>query len=172
MEIWKEIPGFEGRYEASSNGSIRGISSLLEKKQKINRDGYLRVNLNVNGKPKTYTVHRLVASTFIPNPNCLPMINHKDENKLNNCIDNLEWCDNKYNTTYGNTISKRVASLLEWKAKDKPILQCDLEGKVIARFDSARQAAKILGLRKQRINFILNGMNGCKTCGGFSFKYE
>lgn len=79
-----------------------------------NKDGYLRVVLYKEGKGKTIKVHRLVAQAFIPNPNNYPCVNHKDECKTNNCVDNLEWCDQKYNVNFGNGIKRRVANT-DWK---------------------------------------------------------
>lgn len=111
-EVWKDIPEFEGLYQASNLGRIKSVKRIAKKeyrnnrivKEKImegtkNKDGYLKIHIsnkerNIN---KCVFVHRLVAKAFIPNPNNLPQINHKDGNKLNNCISNLEWCTNLYN---------------------------------------------------------------------------
>ena len=102
-EIWKNIAGYEGLYEVSSFGRVR---SLRFGKTKIlkpgkNKKGYLRVSLCKNGKQKTFFVHRLVAQAFLENPQNLPQINHKDENKQNNRLENLEWCSCDYNNNYG-----------------------------------------------------------------------
>jgi hypothetical protein len=100
MEIWKDIIGYEGSYQASSHGRIRGLNRTLPDGRKwkgkilsvsINENGYYLVVLVKNGKQKTWSVHRLIAKTFLPNPNNLPQINHIDANKLNNKINNLEW---------------------------------------------------------------------------------
>lgn len=104
-EIWKDIPGYEGLYQASNRGNIR---SLNWRKMNIVRNlylkphnkGYFQVELSKDGVKKMITVHRLVAMTFIPNPDNLPAINHKDENKSNNNVSNLEWCTFSYNTSY------------------------------------------------------------------------
>lgn len=111
-EIWKDIPELEGLYQASNLGRIKSVKRIAKKeyrnnrivKEKImngskNEDGYLKVHItnkekNIN---KVLFIHRLIAKTFISNPNNLPQINHKDGNKLNNCITNLEWCTNLYN---------------------------------------------------------------------------
>ena len=112
MEEWRAVPGYEGLYEVSSYGRVKSIDRYVKSKSyrlhkgKVlspgkDRNGYLFVVLSYNGKHKGITVHRLVAESFIPNPDNLPQVNHKDEDKTNNNVDNLEWCDAKYNSNYG-----------------------------------------------------------------------
>ena len=113
-EEWRPIEGYEGLYEVSNTGRVRsldryvkgkGESYRLQKGKMLspikNKYGYLQVNLCCNGKNKMFLVHRLSAQAFIPNPDNLPEINHKDENPGNNSVDNLEWCDRSYNNNYG-----------------------------------------------------------------------
>lgn len=105
MEIWKDIPGYEGLYQASNMGRIRSLKFRHIDRIHImclgkRTDGYLCVGLSKNGKVTSKTVHRLVALTFLPNPNGYEMVNHKDENKRNNRVDNLEWCTRSYNQVY------------------------------------------------------------------------
>lgn len=112
-EIWKDVLGYEGYYQVSNLGRVKSLEREIWvgqikkiKKETImnlpkNTTGYLMVNLCVNKVRKKFLVHRLVASAFIPNENNLPQINHKDENKENNCVENLEWCNNIYNNNYG-----------------------------------------------------------------------
>ena len=116
IEEWRTIVGYEGQYEVSSYGRVRS----LDRYDRMNRfwkgrilnlhtgtGGYLFVGLSSNGNEKNYLVHRMVAQAFIPNPDNLPQVNHKDEDKTNNNVDNLEWCDREYNINYG-TIKDRI----------------------------------------------------------------
>ena len=119
-EVWRDIKGYEGIYEVSNFGRVRQKVDLFSSGKKgkkepkiinpdinyIQRYGYLRVSLYKNNSSKHFFVHRLVAEAFMPNPYNLPMVNHKDENRGNPRLDNLEWCTSKYNTNYGNAVLK------------------------------------------------------------------
>ena len=105
MEIWKDIPGYDGKYQASNTGRIRStrhrsVQRFHELSQRDNGTGYLMVTVYFNGITKKMLVHRLVAMAFIDNPDNLPCVNHKDEDRQNNCVENLEWCDKSYNQLY------------------------------------------------------------------------
>jgi len=128
-EIWKDIKGFEGIYQVSNLGNVRsgyitkGYGEIEKDKNKwkiLNskasggRTKYKRVNLCLNGINHKKTVHRLVAEAFIPNPKNYPCINHKDENKENNRVDNLEWCTYKYNSNYGTCRQRTLAKINEY----------------------------------------------------------
>lgn len=121
MENWKPVKNYENLYEVSDCGNVRSLDRVVPYKngyektqikkgkmlsQKTDKDGYKSVTLCVNQQMKCFRVHRLVAQAFIPNPNNLPLINHKDENPNNNHASNLEWCDRSYNRTYGTTPEK------------------------------------------------------------------
>jgi len=126
QEIWKDIKGYEGLYQVSDVGNIKSLNYNKTKQEKnlkfgIDTSGYRVVNLFKNGKPKMYTVHKLVAITFIPNPNDYPIINHKDENRRNNNIDNLEWCTYKYNLNYGERNKKVKQNMKEKEKKNGQI---------------------------------------------------
>ena len=114
-EIWKDVAGYDGFYQVSNKGNVRSVArkdSIGRKrgglilKPAYDRGGYLTVGLCKNGKSKTKNVHRLVAETFIPNTKGFLEVNHKDENKSNNRVENLEWCTREYNVNYGTRTEK------------------------------------------------------------------
>lgn len=114
-EIWKNIDGYENKYQISNFGRVRNCKKNLILKPIINKFGYLKINLYSNKKMKTYLIHRLVAQAFIPNPNNLPIVHHKDENPSNPHVNNLEWCTQKHNLNCGNRakkLSKKVSGKL------------------------------------------------------------
>ena len=105
-EEFRDIPGYEGLYEVSNLGRVRRNGRIL--KPLKHRDGYLKIDLNKQGIRKGVYIHRLVGLAFIPNPDNLPCINHKDEDKTNNTVKNLEWCTREYNNNYG-TRNERIS---------------------------------------------------------------
>ena len=123
-EIWKPVKGFEGYYEVSNLGRVRSVDRLVKYSNGqihlhkgrilspglVHKLGYLQVALCNNGKIKHKMVYRLVAEAFIPNPDNLPQVNHKDENAFNNCVENLEWCTIEYNINYGTRTQKAIES--------------------------------------------------------------
>ncbi|MEE3419429.1 MAG: NUMOD4 domain-containing protein [Methanosphaera sp.] len=125
-EIWKDIKGYESLYQVSNLGRVKSLARKVIKtnyvsfkkerilKQQTDRYGYKKVILQRNYQIKTFSIHRLVAEAFLENPYNLPQINHKDENKENNCVLNLEYCDSKYNNNYG-TRNKRVSETMKKK---------------------------------------------------------
>ena len=126
MEEWRDVVGYEGLYMVSNCGRVKSLKFSNGKREKIMKlsdrgNGYLRVSLSKDGESKHYNVHRLAAIAFIPNPDNLPYVNHKDECKTNNNVDNLEWCTVEYNNTYG-TARERQAE----KIKGRP---CSEEAK-------------------------------------------
>lgn len=121
-EEWKPIDGYEGLYEISNLGRVKSLKYNKEKILKPGKArGYLRVCLCRNGKSKMLSVHRLVAEAFIPNPKRLPEINHKDEDKTNNVVGNLEFCSRRYNANYGTKIERQTASQRNHPAKSKAV---------------------------------------------------
>lgn len=117
-EVWKDISGFEGMYQVSSVGRVRSLSRYINRKdgyKQFHKGKILKATLSTNGyymihlgRDSIYTVHRLVAEAFIPNPDNLPCVNHKDENKLNNTVDNLEWITSRDNLLYSNVWKRAV----------------------------------------------------------------
>ena len=119
MEEWRDIKGYEGKYQVSNLGRVKSLNYHRENREEIlsnvpDKYGYLIVSLCKNGKELAFKIHRLVALHFIENPNNYPQINHKDENKQNNRADNLEWCTAKYNNNYG-TRTQRQSEKLKGK---------------------------------------------------------
>ena len=170
-EIWLPIEGYENLYEVSNLGRVRRLASVVTSKAGVtrkfsgkilkpvtHRDGYLRVNLCKNGKIKTFRVHRLVASAFIPNPKGLPAVNHKDECKTNNAVSNLEWCTTEYNNNYGTHNERNI--------KLRKIIRCVELDKT---FPSILAASKELNLQSGNISHVLTGRR--KSAGGYHFEF-
>ena len=183
IEIWKDIENYEGKYQVSNLGRVRSLERdvfnyrgtlmhHMEEKilvQRIGKRGYAYVNLYLNGKAKTIKTHRLVAMAFLPNPENKPMVNHKDEVKTNNVVDNLEWCDNKYNANYGTRNERIIQNRRSYKLgnapKAKPVF-CEELNKT---FDCAKRAEQELGIWGTSIIKVCKGK--AKTTGGFHWKY-
>ena len=152
MEEWRDIKGYEGLYKVSNLGRIKSLNyggckgreGIL--KPIIDNGGYCRIFLYKNNKKRKFIVHRLVAQAFIPNPNNLPQVNHKDENKANNCVNNLEWCDCKYNQNYG-TRNKRIGKTLGKKTL------CVTTSEI---FNSTTEASIKYGVDNRRISECCN----------------
>lgn len=173
VEIWKPIKDYPN-YHVSNLGNVKSLNYKKTGKEKIlkggkNKDGYLQVGLCKEGKRITHTIHRIVATAFIDNPNNLPQVNHIDENKTNNCVDNLEWCNCKYNINYG-TRNKRV-SKVQKNRKDisKLILQFTKDGEFVRRWNSVREVERELGIYHSNIINCLKG--NYKTAGGYVWGY-
>lgn len=157
-EIWKNIENYPN-YQISNYGTVKNLHNKCLKPYK-DIWGYLRVTLSNNGKVKHYKIHRLVAEAFIPNPNNLPQINHKDENRLNNCVDNLEWCTAKYNSNYGNMGKKLSKKLTNRKDMSKSIDVYDLDMNYIETLCSEAEV-----IRKYKISYS----NIIRCCRGGYF---
>lgn len=141
-EIWRPILNYEGYYEVSSFGRVRSVDRIVQNGKwtkpvrgrilKLNNnDGYMYCCLCKDGKTKQHKVHRLVAQAFIPNPDNLPYINHKNEDKGDNRVENLEWCTKWYNEHYGN-FSQKISSIKREKARN--IVQYDLYGNFVRKY--------------------------------------
>lgn len=184
-EVWRPIAGFEDLYEVSNLGRVRSLDRYYpdiivlpsgklapyHRKGKMmslhtdKRTGYVFICLRKNdGKGHNNFVHRLVAQAFIPNPNNLPEINHKDECKTNNRADNLEWCDSRYNKLYGTAIERINAK------RSKAIEQLTLDGQHVAFYQSAAIASRMSNgkFRPSSIYMALNGQT--KTAYGYLWR--
>lgn len=167
-EIWKDILGYEGLYQVSNFGRVKSLKFGKERILKLtkDKDGYLIVNLYKNNKSKTFKVHRLVAEAFIPNPDNLPQVNHKDEDKSNNIVSNLEWCDVKYNQNYG-TRNKRIGKSNTNGKRSKTVLQYTLDGKFVREWESYREC------KRNGFNHVSECCRGkLKSCEGFIWLYK
>ena len=160
IEIFKDIEGYEGLYQVSNYGSVKSLGNSKTRKEKVLKPfnttkGYLQVELSKQGKRKNYYIHRLVAQAFLQNPNNLPEINHKDEDKTNNHVTNLEWCDRKYNINYG-TLKEKLS---------KPVI-CIETGKI---YTSTMEVERQLGYFQTYIASVCNGKR--KTAYKFHWCY-
>ena len=189
MEYWKSVVGYEDCYEVSSLGRVRSVerqvwnpgrncyrtqySRVLRSFQ--NNKGYCRVTLSKGGKLSQKLVHRLVAEAFIPNPNNLPQINHKDEVTSNNNVSNLEWCSNDYNCNYGNHNTNISVT------RSIPIEQLSIDGTIIREWPSAREAERFLGIPNVNIlrcchgGFYSKGRGkwvNVTTANGFKWRFK
>lgn len=164
-EVWKSI---DDRYSVSNFGNVKSNYANKERilKPHKNHDGYLMVDLRSPGKRRGISVHRLVAQAFIPNPNNLPQVNHRDEDKTNNHVDNLEWCTNEYNSNYG---TRNLRKGLNCR---KPICSVDENGNV-THYSSRMEASESTGIDSTSISRVLSEkFSGCKTAGGLLWLYD
>lgn len=174
-ETWKDIKDFEGLYQVSNLGRVRSLTKTVTTKNNktMHFEGkilkplkvgeYFSVNLYKDRILYGRRIHRLVAEAFIPNPDNLLQINHKDENKLNNSVDNLEWCSAKYNCNYGSHNYKLS------KSKQKPVICYSKKLQLIKKYPSSIAAATELGCTKTSICQCLKGKH--KTSCGYIWKF-
>lgn len=172
-EIWKMYPEFSF-IEVSTIGMVRTLDRVVTTKrgtrvvkgqilkQYRNRDGYIYVHFSVNGKTINRKVHRLVAQTFLQNPDNLPEINHKDNNPLNNNISNLEWCSRQYNIAYREKYGTPAKG--SW---GRPLFAVNLKTTEVSRFRSQSEAGRELGVNQGHFNSVIKGQR--KTAGGYWF---
>jgi hypothetical protein len=166
-EIYKDIKGYEGYYQISNLGNVKSVERIIKRegkgdypvnekivKSNSNGNGYLIINLRKDKKRKSFLVHRLVAQTFINNPEVLPQVNHIDEDTMNNTLDNLEWCTAKYNINH---------------SKAKPVFQYSLTGELIKEWESATTIESDLGYFKSNVSSACYG--NIKTYKGFKWAF-
>lgn len=183
--IYKEIKGFENLYKISESGKIirlpKEVNSarsstgkrLLKEKvlmPQTNKDGYYYTQLvNIKGERKHFFIHQLVAKTFLENPNNYPVINHKDENKINNHYTNLQWCTVKYNNLYNNR-QEKINKKLQNVSTCKPVLQYDKNNNLINEFKSINEACRETGFNKSPISMCCN--NKKERYNNFIWKFK
>lgn len=160
-EVWKDIKGYEGKYKISNLGNVKSVKKQIILKPIIHKKGYLRVALYKKNKSKRYLIHRLVAEAFIENPNNYMEINHKDENKQNNNVSNLEWCSRSYNVNYGTRN----------KSTSKNINQYDMQGNFIKKWESIKEVERQLGINNAHICQCCKQNERYKTAGGYIWRY-
>ena len=182
-EIWKDVKGFEGLYQVSDMGRVRSLDRTVQSKrgwhkfvkgiilkQAKHHYGYLQVSLRRNNQSKSVWVHSLVAQAFIPNPDNLPIINHKSEIKTDNRVENLEWCDVRYNNRYGTKASRISAAQRNDPKKSIPVHQIDkASGQIIASYPSIAEASRQTGIYEGSIMAILSHKPHCFTAGGYKW---
>ena len=158
-----DIEGYEGLYAVTSCGKVWSYVSNKFLRPCYDKNGYILANLYKDKRLKTFKVHRLVAKAYIPNPDNLPQINHKDENIRNNCVNNLESCTAKSNCNYGTRNLRRAES------QSKEVCQYDKDGNLIAKYKNTKIASENTGVGRLNIIGVCN--NNHKTAGGYIWKY-
>ena len=167
-EIWKDVKGYEGLYQVSNLGNVRGLvrdwnnrtKTIRTMRQYVTKTGYLALRLCKDGKTKLWKTHRLVAEAFLENQMAFPFVNHLDGNKLNNCVSNLEWC----------TASRNIKHAYDTGLKrTRHVLQLSKDGKAIQIWDNMSRASESLGIGVSHIFQCCTGQR--KTAGGFKWAY-
>lgn len=179
-EIWKDIPEYEGLYQVSNIGNVKSLNWKNQGYEKNlwlkpHKNGYLQVELAKGGTKKCFVVHRLVAIAFIPNPQGYPQVNHKDENKRNNCAENLEWCNASYNAIYsmkrrGVVLKeKRVPQRKNSSHSNQSIIQMTLSGETVKTWENSRTIFLETGMSDWSISECCRGNR--KTAYGYKWQY-
>lgn len=195
-EEWRDIPQYEGLYQVSNQGQIRSIDRIVRRNGETTKNlrgfillplyqksGYMFVFLSKNGKAKRMAIHRAVALAFIPNPENKPEVNHINEDKTDNRVENLEWATIKENRNYGTRIARGIANRNQTGEKNgmfgkrgslnpnsKKVLQYDLSGQFIREYDSVKMAAEMTHSNASSISRVANGY--LKQTNSFIWRYK
>lgn len=173
IEVWKSHPEYAG-IEVSTLGRVRILGRMESSKKRVRyrkgqvlkqsngSNGYRQVGILIDRKRVTKSVHRLVAQTFIPNPDNLPQINHKDNDRTNNNVSNLEWCTASYNRRY-----QEEFGISSTEARGHPLLAIDLNTMEVSGFRSQHEAGRNLGINVGSINMVTKGKR--TQAGGYWF---
>ena len=195
-EEWRDIPQYEGLYQVSNQGQIRSIDRIVRRNGETTKNlrgfillplyqksGYMFVFLSKNGKAKRMAIHRAVALAFIPNTENKPEVNHINEDKTDNRVENLEWATIKENRNYGTRIARGIANRNQTGEKNgmfgkrgalnpnsKKVLQYDLSGQFIREYDSVKMAAEMTHSNASLIARVANGY--LKQTNSFIWRYK
>lgn len=174
VDEWRPVVGYEGLYEVSNKGVVRSLDRTINNHPYPGKvlaikylKGYAAVHLcDYQHRVKHKTIHRIVAEAFIPNPNNLPEVNHKDENQKNNSVENLEWCTQIYNVRYGTGIERRSS------CKRKPIAKYTKSGEFVASYISVTEASKSLCKGRKGTALISTAARGLRQSAyGYIWRY-
>lgn len=182
VEEWRPVKGYEGLYEVSNLGRVRSLDRYIDTvsglgepykrfskgrvlKLLYNNKGYLKITLYNGITDKQKQVHRLVAEAFIPNPDNLPEVNHKDQNPANNCVDNLEWCDRKYNVNYADAVKRRA------ECRKIAVEQLTMDGQHIAYYLGIKTICRKLNMCRNTIQRCLHGRKRNKSAYGYLWRF-
>ena len=174
-DVWKDVPGYEGLYKISNSGKVKSLRFNHSSKEKVLRNrivggGYCQVILYKNKNKKAFYVHVLVANSFILNPNNFPEVNHKDGNKTNNHVDNLEWVTSKQNSVHAVKTGLRVVPKGKEHYRSKKINQYDKLGNFVKTWNSMNEIKRTLGYCTSNIFKCCNGI--IKSSYGYVWKYS
>lgn len=187
-EVWKPVKLHKGLYEVSTFGRVRSvernvklsrIGTIVNRhlnpcllKPNIMKIGYVSVQLSKNGKAKLHLVHRLVAEAFIPNPHEYKYVNHKDEDKTNNNVSNLEWCSQEHNSNWGTALIKSMSKNRNRKDLSIKVAMIDKVGKVIRKFESMNDASRIMHIHSAIVSAICSGKRKAPDKNGYYWRIE
>lgn len=156
------VPGYESIYQISSDGKVWNVKSGATLRGNVNSHGYVVVSLTKDGVKKDCKLHRLLALAFLPNPNDFDCVNHKDGDKLNNSLDNLEWCTKGYNNRHA-----REQLGIDFSAK--PVCQTTMSGDFVALWANLSQAAKSVGVTSACVSRCCEGH--ANSAGGYRWEF-